>query len=251
MKKKKRGSSRYYVLFVLLGVLLVILFATAKKALQNFSYFEIKQIEVEGTKNLEKSYLVNLCKEVIGQNLFSISETQILTKYANIIRIKGISIKKKIPHTLRIVIDERKAVFFVKTKEGLLYPIDNERIVLDNDVFYENEIALPIIATDLTAEQFFYGEIISDSFIEEIFDFCAVLETHDENFLTKISEFYRQNDELYVVEADTGYRILFAEDDLAYQLTRFHFIEGNRKFSQDNIVDLRFTNQLIIRTEGK
>jgi cell division septal protein FtsQ len=250
MKRKKRGSSRYFFLFFFLIVLLVVVYSSAKMALQNVTYFEIKNIEVESAKNLEQSYLINLCKDFVGHNLFSISKSQILTKYENIIRVKGISIKKKIPHTLRIVIEERLGVFFVKTKDGNLFPIDNERIVLDNDVFYESEALLPIISTDLMAENLFYGEKVSDSFIERVFAFTQKVKELDDQFLTNVSEFYQYDNELYVVEADTGYRILFSEDELPDQLARYRFIEGNRIFAKDNIIDLRFSDQLIIRTEG-
>jgi cell division septal protein FtsQ len=251
MKKKKRGTSRYYILFFLLCALIIAIFSTAKVALSKIAFFEIKKIDVKGAKNLDNIYLINLCKDLIGINLFTITHAQVIAKYDNIIRINRVSIHKKFPHTLQVIIEERVGVFYVKTKEGVLFPIDKERIVLDNEVFYEKEAALPIISTNVKVDSLFYGESVNDVLVEKVFSISAKLKDLNENFLANISEFYLSNDDLYLVEADTGYRIIFSEDNLADQLTRYNFIEGNRKFSRNNVVDLRFANQLIIRTEGK
>ena len=248
MKRKRRGSSRFFFLFIFIGGLIGLSFWGMKSILSKVEWFEIKKIEITGHKNLEAAYLANLSKDVIGKNLFSISEKQVQLKYDNIIRIKKIKIKKIIPTTLRIKIDERDTIFYIKTTDGMLFPIDEERIVLDNDMFYSTEIA-PVISTSLSTDNVFYGEKIFDQFIEKIFQFYNEIQEIDDHFMSKISEFYPQDGDVCFVEINTGYRVIFAEDNKKDQIARFNFIEENRNFAQNSIVDLRFSNQLIIQSE--
>ena len=247
--RKKRGSSRYFVIFIFISIILFSIFLGAKTLIGQINWLEISKIEVKGNVNLDKDYLINLSKDLIGQNLYSVSKQIVMLRYENIIRLEDISIKRKLPHTLQLKIKERVGVFYIKSLDGLLFPIDKNRIVLDNDVFYETEI-LPVISTNIPTKEIFYGEVINNEFIEEIFAFVAEVEKYDDKFVSKISEFYQLNNDICIFESETGYRIIFSDENLEFQLERFNFVLDNRNFAKNTTVDLRFEPQLIIQSEA-
>ena len=55
--KKKRGSSRYFVLFILISIILTSIFLGTKTLIGKINWLEISKIEVKGNVNLDKDYL--------------------------------------------------------------------------------------------------------------------------------------------------------------------------------------------------
>ena len=247
MKKKRRGSSRYFVLFIFLIILLFSGFIGIKRLIQSIGYFNIEKIEVVGNNILETDFLLNLCNGLIGGNLFSVSKNDILKKYENVIRIKDIKVLKIIPGKLKLKIIERKTVFLIKTKEGELYPVDEEKIILDNN--HSIKEILPIISLGLSKNEIIFGEVISNELIDRSFDFRLSVNNVESKFFNKISEFYEEGEDIYMVELNKGYKIIFGEGDIEDKLRRFMFLEKNRDFERGSIIDLRFKDRLIIRSE--
>ncbi|HHE39245.1 MAG TPA: FtsQ-type POTRA domain-containing protein [Candidatus Cloacimonetes bacterium] len=248
-KKKRRGSSRYYFIYIFLILLIIMSVIGIRSLITKLSFFEISEIKIMGNHNLEKDFLKNLSKDCYGKNLYAISKNEIQRRYTNIVRVKNANISRIFPHKLRIKIVERLGLFYLKTKEGELFPIDNEKIVLDNDNFYSAEI-LPVIETDLKKENIVYGETIENDFVNKVFDFYEKVQLEDKEFIDKISEFYLENGDICMTEVNIGYKIIFGEDDIRSKLLRFNFLEKNKGFEKDNIVDLRFSNQLIVGREN-
>ncbi|MCK4694671.1 MAG: FtsQ-type POTRA domain-containing protein [Candidatus Cloacimonetes bacterium] len=247
MKKKRRGSSRYFVVFIFLIILLFGGFIGIKRIIQSIGYFNIEKIEVVGNNILEPDFLLNLCNDLIGENLFSVSKKDILKKYENVIRIKDIKVLKIIPGKLKIKIIERKAVFLIKTKEGVLYPVDEDKIILDSN--YSFKEILPIISLGLSKNEIIFGKVISNEFIDRIFDFRLSVNSVESKFFNKISEFYEEDEDIYMVELNKGYKIIFGDGEMEDKLKRFMFLEKNRDFERGSIIDLRFKDRLIIRSE--
>ncbi|MBN1326344.1 MAG: FtsQ-type POTRA domain-containing protein [Candidatus Cloacimonetes bacterium] len=248
MKRKRRGYSR----FIFLGLLVIGLFSAVlggfRILFQNLDFFQIENIDIRGNQNLEKEFLANLAKEMIGQNLFRISVREIEQKYENVIRIKEIKASRRLPNTLRITFQERKAIFYAKSKEGELFPIDKDKIVLDGEVMYPGEI-VPVVETTLPAKDFVAGSVISDEFLDQVFCFYDQISDSNPEFMNRLSEFFPLEDEICMIEQAVGYKIILGENDLSEKIRRFTFVEKNRNFTHGSLIDLRFDNKLIVRTE--
>jgi cell division septal protein FtsQ len=72
----------------------------------------------------------------------------------------------------------------------------------------------------------------------------------DREFFSRISQIYREADEIYFVDLSNGYRILLGNDNIEDKIRRYNFVEKNRKFEKGSVIDLRFKNKLIVRSEG-
>lgn len=248
IKRKRSGSSRYFVYFVFAISLILAIFWGMRSIFTHMSFFQIDHISIKGNENLETEFLENLALDFMGLNLYATSKRDILKKYENIIRIKDISVTRIFPNKIKIKVIERTGKFFIKTIDGNIFPIDNDRIALDNDTFYLNE-NLPIITVNDSSYTINVGHEYKDDFVEKVFAFCAEFQVQYPEFINNISELYEKNNEIYLVEANTGYRIVFGEDELSDKIMKFKVLEQNRTFEQNKIIDLRYKNQLVIRSE--
>ena len=250
MVKKKTGSSRYFFYFIFSTGIIIIAYFGVKSLIIKMDMFYISKIEISGNTNLETEFLQNLSRDFLGQNLYAISKKNVLQKYENIVRIDDIKVTKVFPDELRIMVKEKKGIFYLKSKEGELFPIDRNRIVLDNKNFYEHEI-IPVIETNIPSDIFLFGEKIENDFVERVFTFYDRLIKTNPEFSNHISEFYKDDDDIIMVETNIGYRIIFGDDEVEEKLKRYVFLEQNRSFEKGTIVDLRFKDQLVIRSEDK
>jgi len=248
MKRKRSGSSRYFIFFVALIVLIYGAYIGINSLFSRLNIFKVKAVKIYGNENLETDFLTSLCNDFINLNLYSISKNDVLKKYENIIRIEDIKVSKIFPNKLKIRINERRGVFFFRTKNGDIYPIDKNRMILDNKNFYNNE-NLPIIATKISDKEVLIGEVIENEFIENIFSLRDEFAKVDPDFIDSISEFYLKGDNLILVNINTGYKIVLGENEIEKKLRRLVFLEQNRKFEKGSTIDLRFTDQLVIRSE--
>jgi cell division septal protein FtsQ len=250
MIKKKNGSSRYFFYFIFSTGIIVTAYFGVKSLITKMDMFYISKIEISGNTNLETEFLQNLSRDFLGQNLYAISKKNVLQKYENIIRIDDIKVIKVFPDELRIMVKEKKGIFYLKSKEGELFPIDRNHIVLDNKNFYEHEI-IPVIETNIPSDIFLFGEKIENDFVERVFAFYDRLIKTNPEFSNHISEFYKDDGDIIMVETNIGYRMIFGDDEVEEKLKRYVFLEQNRTFEKGTIVDLRFKNQLVIRSEDQ
>ena len=248
MKKKRSGSSRYFFFFLVLIILIYAAYIGINSLFTKLDLFKVKSIKISGNENLETVFLKNLCNDFIDVNLYSISKRDVLKKYENIVRIGGITVSRIFPNILKIKISEKKGEFHFRTENGVIFPIDENRVVLDNVNFYENEV-LPIIGTDIPDSQIKIGQRIDDVLIEKIFFLSKKFANVDPDFIDSISEFYLKDDNLIVVNANIGYRIIFGDNEIEEKLKKLIFLEQNRIFEKGTIIDLRFKDQLVIRSE--
>ena len=248
MKKKRSGSSRYFFFFLVLIVLIYGVYIGINSLFTKLDLFKVKSIKISGNENLETDFLKNLCNDFINLNLYSISKKDVLRKYENIVRIDRIKVSRIFPNKLKIEINEKKGEFFFRTASGIIFPIDKNRVVLDNVNFYENEV-MPIIGTKIPDAEIIIGKRIENILIEKIFFLREKFANVDPDFINSISEFYLKDENLIFVNANIGYRIVLGENEIEEKLKRLIFLEQNRTFEKGTIIDLRFKDQLVIRSE--
>jgi hypothetical protein len=146
------------------------------------------------------------------------------------------------------VISEKKGEFHFLTERGNIFPIDKNRVVLDNVNFYENE-ALPVIGTRIADADIIIGQKIQNDLIEKVFVLREKFDSVNPDFISSISEFYLKGENLIFVNSNVGYRIVFGDDEIEEKLKKLIFLEQNRTFEKGTTIDLRFKDQLVIRSE--
>ncbi len=111
---------------VLMLTLITILVAYAF----NSNFFSIDKIKLEGNKILTKDIVINASGINIGENLFKVSTNDAEKSLEKLPYIKVSHIKRKLPNTINIWIEERVPVLQIKSLATYML-IDKEGIVLE------------------------------------------------------------------------------------------------------------------------
>jgi cell division septal protein FtsQ len=216
--------------------------------IQKLSIFNVSRVVVTGNINLDEEFLKEIAVEFLGINLYSVPLKTVSSKYDAVTRIKKINVRRVFPNRLRLIVQERESYMYLKTREGLLIPIDEQYTVLDRKESYLLE-DLPIIHTDFRSDELATGARVDDDKITLIF---GIHELFKESELDEhlISEYYMEDDDLRVIEVNTGSEIRLGNDGYPDKIKKLAFVWENFGFENKQIVDLRFKDQVVMLSEG-
>ncbi len=118
-------------------LLILILISTSATLLLKLPYFNVKTIEVTNNRNIPSQEIINLSNLKVEKNIFYLdlkkSKTNILTNSY----ILNAQLKRKLPNQIKIFVEERTAVFYIK-KENKYLIVDNEGIILEEKELINN-----------------------------------------------------------------------------------------------------------------
>lgn len=117
-RRKKKKIKKLFMLFIMLMSLFVTLCL-------KLPYFNIKNVQVSGNKNISQKDIISLSNLKVGNNIFYINlkdgESNILSNPY----ISNVTITRKLPANIIINVKEREAVFYNN--------IENEYFIVDKD----------------------------------------------------------------------------------------------------------------------
>ncbi len=247
-RKKRRGNSRYILLFIGICLLALSILWGFHHIIQKMSIFNVSRIVIAGNINLEEEFLKEIATEFIGTNLYSVPLKTVMSKYDTVPRVKKMNVRRVFPNRLKLIIQERESYMYLKTEDGSLIPIDEQYTVLDKKNSYLLE-DLPIIHTNYRSADFTPGTMVEDEKIVFIFEVHNLFKESkiDENL---ISEYYIEDDDLHIIELNTGSEICFGNDKFPEKIEKLAFVWENFGFENKQRVDLRFKDQVVMRSEG-
>ncbi len=244
--KKRRGNSRYYIFFALSLMAILALGLGIFYFMLHLPWLEVKHINITGNLVVPDSLIYETCNQHIGTNLFKVPTREIAAKLNDFSRIKSVKVRRRIPATIRLTINERKAFLYVKSYEGRLYPIDSEAIVMKSYSPIANE-DIPIFSSYYTDEQLKSGVRLKKADLNKVIAMHKRVVQEASDYLPIISEYYLIDNTVYMIDARYGTRIIPSEENMATQLKRYQFVQDNGNISRNKVVDLRFENQVVVK----
>lgn len=124
-KKKKRKKKRYILKIIIAILVLICLYFIATSSL-----FAIDKIEVEGNTHFSNEEVVELSGIIKGENLFETKMSAAKKKMKSDPYIKGVEVKRKLPNTVNIVLDERSEDALIKNEDGSYVVANSDGIIL-------------------------------------------------------------------------------------------------------------------------
>ncbi len=244
--RKRRGSSRYYLFFLICLVALGALGTGMYLLLLNVSWFDLREVQLQGNVSVADSLIHNITRPYLGQNLLRISKRGISGEVLEFARIKNVKIRRRLLHTLSIQILERKGLIYLKSTSGDLFPIDEEAVVLERygSVYTED---LPILSTYLDNSGLKAGTQLDKPYIKSALQLHKRIQKEAADFLPLVSEYYVIDSLVYIVDARYGTRIIPSTQNLAKQFKRYQFVQDNGNINRNSVVDLRFDNQVVVK----
>lgn len=131
-KKAMNPRKRKIILRSIKLALAIIILLVGLIAFFKSSLFNIKKINVsiENNKILTESQIKNLSTISIGQNIYSINKRQIVENIKSDPYVESVKIKRSLPSTLKIEIEERTVRFQLDYNGEYIY-IDNQGYILE------------------------------------------------------------------------------------------------------------------------
>lgn len=248
--KKRRGNSRYYLFFLLSLIAVVALSTGLVYALRHLSIFELKSVSFTGNLAVPDSLITQCTDRYLGTNLFRISKAELQRDLKGISRVKELKVRKHLLNKLSLTISEREGLLYIKSFEGSLYPIDEDAIVLARyaKVYKED---LPIYSSYYKDTQFKAGVKLAKPDLKRVLALHKRIIKEAPEHLHIISEYYMIDNTINIIDARYGTRIIPSEEDMAIQLKRYQFVQDNGNISRRSVVDLRFENQVVVKTGDK
>lgn len=246
IRKKRRGSSRHYLLFFLTLVFLAGAGFGVYTLLSRLTWLNLQSIQVSGNSCLEDSLLINIAKPLLGKNLLTISKSELEASLTRFARVREARVSLRPPHSIKISIVERKGSLYVKSAEGDLFPIDDGGLVLEQfgNVYAED---LPIVGIHLANKDLKPGRKLKNNALQRILKVHGKIRDNAPGFLPQISEYYCVDNTVYIIDAKYGTRIIPGSDKLDKQLKRYQFVQDNGNIDRNSVVDLRYADQVVVR----
>ncbi len=251
MRNKKRDAEpiiRKALIMLILCVSITGLSAYLMRlGLSKWSYLTIKDSEVTGTISINPNIIHMALSDFKGENLYLIPDEMIAQKVLQLPRVKDVRIGRKFPSTLKVRIQERIPIGHVSTLHDENYVIDEDGVLLDivND---PKALDLPGFL-NISINYLTLGDTIADKNFQTLLQVYHKVKESYPDFLTKIKDFYIDNDDVILTDQKRGVRFIVGNKDFDERLEKLVFAYQNFGVATYSEIDVRFSdpvNELVI-----
>lgn len=222
-KKKNKKASVISKIFLLLFIIIGILIFAFVSPL-----FNIEEIEIIGNEKIEASTIESLSGVIKGKNIFQVSKKQIINGVKENPYINNVNVKRNLPGTLEIDVEERIIAYQVKVINSYVY-IDYKGYILEVSSQKEK---VPLVE-GFTTEQdtLLNGKRLLNDDIEKLRVILRIMENAKTSEIDDlISKILIKNNE-YILELGKENKIVYLGDatDLTNRMTYIKIILENEK----------------------
>lgn len=228
-RQKKRGG----------GFLLLILVLAGAALLLRSRVFVLKQVTVEGLKNLSVEAVMDMAGLMYGESIFSVSGEQVERRLSGEVSVEFLSIEKKLPDAVTLTLREREALACVHCGGEYLL-IDETGYILSRSDSYPAGQALLVSGMDAYVDR--QGKHVESSVSGRRTVMKQVIEAlQQKDLLSLVSELNVANqDALYLVSVSGIQVVLGDAQDLPQKLEwmRTVLAELTRKGVMRGVLDV-------------
>jgi len=178
-KQKKSRSGKKIGIILLFIILVVIILGS--------SLFNIKKIEVTGNSRISNEMVISLSGLELYKNIFTFNKLSVIGKIKENAYIKNVKIKRKLPDTVKITVQEKTPRYIIQIADSYAY-INNQGYILEISTEKENMPILTGITTDLSNIK--EGERLSVEDLKKmdmVIKICEIAKSNDlKDLITKI-----------------------------------------------------------------
>lgn len=189
VKKKKvlsKGKKKFlrgiiYFILVLFVLSLIFLIGYGIYFLRNGEKFSIKSIQVNELKNYTYDDIVQASAIEIGNNIFKISKSEVMSNISKLPYVKSVKVTKKLPSTIQINVVERTEKYVAYAKDsGQYVRLDNDGYVLE--IIDVSKVSENLILFGLNFEDVIeLGYKLTDTESEKLVSLERILKMYEES----------------------------------------------------------------------
>ena len=203
--KSKIFRNRFIRKCILLFLIVIAIFFILSS-----SFFDIKEIVVEGNNVVSKDEIKTLLQLENKKNIFSISEKDIKNCLSQNAYIENVSIERKLPNILDVQVVERKIKYMIQIGDGWAY-ISNQGYILD--ISNESKIVPIIIGLSTDLSEIKVGSRLNDDDLKKFEILNRISEIANSNgILELISKIDISDSQNYTLYLDTENKIAYLGD---------------------------------------
>ena len=178
-KKKKKRTVKIFLIIILFIVICILLASS--------EIFNIKKVSVQGLDKLSDKEIVSYSNIVIGENIFKTNLAKAEYEIEKNPYVKTVEVKRKLPNTILVDIEERKISYMLQLAESYIY-IDAQGYILEISKEKKEVPVLIGIVTDLsniqTGDRLVKEDLLKFDKVNEIVETCKSYEIY--SFLNRI-----------------------------------------------------------------
>lgn len=206
-------------------------------------------IEIAGNHNVSRSQIMDVMGGDIGRNIFFISLAQRQKQLQHIPWVKSASVMRFFPNRLRVQIEERTPVAFVRIGSHISL-IDADGVVMDLPVVRHHQYSFPVIVGMGEAEPLSTRAARMDIYRQLIND----LDSGGARYSQDLSEVDLSDpDDVKVMVNDPSGAVLVHLGSgnflQRYRIYVTHVAEWRQQFQKLDSVDLRYDRQIIVNPD--
>lgn len=169
--------------------------------------FNIENITVTGNEKIGTNEIISLSQIQKGENTYKINKSKTIQNIKQNAYIENVTIKRKLPSEVEIIVQERKTSFILEYASSFVY-INNQGYVLEVS---GEKLNLPIIQGQETQDdKYVAGNRICESDLEKLSTVIKIMEVAEVN---EISDLITRID----ISNSQNYKIVFeSEGKIAY-----------------------------------
>lgn len=157
-RKKVNKAIPATIAIVLIAIAIVVIaFATP--------IFNITEIKVEGNSRVTSTNIINLSGLKLSQNIFNNSKKSIINNIKENQYIEKVTVSRKLPGTVKIVVTEREIAYQIKLMSSYIY-IDKQGNILENSSIKENVAILEGESTK--EEELINGKTLNEQDVQKL-----------------------------------------------------------------------------------
>ena len=226
-KKNKREKKKKVPRILKILIIIVLIAGTTVFAFTS-PIFNIQKIEVNGNEKISKETVISLSDIKEETNIFRNSKSVIAEKIKSNPYIDKVEIKRNLPDTIQITVEERKIAYQIKVIDSFVY-IDYQGYILEKS---SNDAKVPIIeGLHTTTDELLKNARLSDSDISKLNIILKIVDNAKSldiyNIITKI---IIQNNE-YQIYFDSSNKTAYLGDetDITNKMLYVEAILNNEK----------------------
>lgn len=209
-------------------------------------FFKVEKIEISEVSEKLKADIIKCVSQNLNnsKNLIQFPAKQV-TKYLSVNpRVKIISLKKKFPHQINILSEERKPYAFL-ISNGEVFVVDHEKTVIEKASSFELKNKDLLFITGNISERIIPGSSIKNKSFGEAYNILDTMQKINPFFYKEISEININQSQELTLYLKKGTEVRFGKDITPIRYARLETFIGHIG-SLDNIlyVDLRFNKQI-------
>ncbi|NPV91483.1 MAG: FtsQ-type POTRA domain-containing protein [Firmicutes bacterium] len=183
---------------LLLGLAFFLLSAASFYLLLHSTFFSVREVEVNGLKNIKPTEVSRLAGVRMGSNIFLLKEKDIAERVVLHPAIESCRVTRRLPATVEINVVERTPLALLPDQTGFMVVDRDGRLLYRVGSLVETN--LPVITGVTASQEVFPGDFIGNSSLER---FLPVMQKFSPSLTRDIAEIGLKSDEaisIYTLE---------------------------------------------------